>query len=366
MSTTPTSAPSPAEVAIVAAVEQAVLVTSRAGAGKRLKRLLDLLTESGVAVTVVDNTQDAASRLLGLAPPAPPCVFIDAGDVTDAPSLSEVLGRMRLIAESVPGVSPVLVAPDPPPSLVIAGWRAGGGDFLDLSAESGVGVRALLDRVAKRAHERNAERETVATLREMLEEFLRDLVKTERRSIDLEHQLARQARGDGHAPRDLDENREPVVFIIEDDRDVTDSLVESLEEAGLVTFAFLSGEEAQQQAERLAGRGEAIDLALVDSRLPGIDGLETIRRLRQAKPGLAAFLMTGFSDPETAAAAADLGVVGYVLKPFDDVGMLVARIREQAVLAMSRTREHHYLQRIKERHERVLLRYRKLAAEIDH
>ena len=36
-----------------------------------------------------------------------------------------------------------------------------------------------------------------------------------------------------------------------------------------------------------------------------------------------------------------------------------------AALAVSRSREHHYLQRIKERHDKVLKRYRKLASEID-
>jgi DNA-binding NtrC family response regulator len=132
-----------------------------------------------------------------------------------------------------------------------------------------------------------------------------------------------------------------------------------------VTFAFLSGEDAIMQAEKMASRGQAIDLALVDLRLPGIDGLETVRRLRDKKPGLAAFLMTGFSDVETATSAADLGVVGFVLKPFDDMPQLILRIREQASQAMQRTRDHHYLQRIKERHDKVLSRYRKLAAEID-
>ena len=44
---------------------------------------------------------------------------------------------------------------------------------------------------------------------------------------------------------------------------------------------------------------------------------------------------------------------------------LVVRIKEQAQLAMARTREHHYLQRIKQRHDHVLQRYRKLAGDLD-
>ena len=126
---------------------------------------------------------------------------------------------------------------------------------------------------------------------------------------------------------DLDADREPTVFLVEDDAEVANYLVDELESAGLITFAFLSGEDALQQAHKMANRSQAIDLALVDLRLPGIDGLETVRRLRTHKPGLAAFLMTGYSDVETATTAADLGVVGFVLKPFDDVPQLVSRIK---------------------------------------
>jgi FixJ family two-component response regulator len=201
----------------------------------------------------------------------------------------------------------------------------------------------------------------------MIEDFLRDLVKTERRSIDLEHRLAKSTRASGpiEVVAELDDDRPATVFVVEDDREVADQLVDEMEGAGLTTFAFLSGEEAVAQGERMAGRGEAIDLLLCDLRLPGIDGLETVRRLRTQKPGLAAFLMTGYTDVEAATSAADLGVVGFVLKPFDDVHALVVRIKEQAQLAMARTREHHYLQRIKQRHDHVLQRYRKLAADLD-
>jgi CheY-like chemotaxis protein len=227
--------------------------------------------------------------------------------------------------------------------------------------------KALSKRVAKVLHDRHGQRRTVASLRAMIEDFLRDLVKTERRSIDLEHRLAKAGRpvGPVEVGTDLDEDRPPIVFVVEDDRDVADQLCDEMEGSGVTTFAFLSGEEAVAQGERMAKRGEAIDLLLCDLRLPGIDGLETVRRLRSQKPGLAAFLMTGYTDVEAATSAADLGVVGFVLKPFDDLAALVTRIKEQAHLAMQRTREHHYLGRIKSRHEHVLQRYRKLAAEID-
>src|SRR5690606_10163735 len=103
-----------------------------------------------------------------------------------------------------------------------------------------------------------------------------------------------------------------------------------------------------------------LDLALVAAQLPGIDGLETVRRLRDLIANLPAFLMTAVHDAELAADAADLGVVGFVHKPLADIGEVVERLAQLAHESLQRMRESIYLQRIKERHERVLEMYRSL------
>lgn len=114
-------------------------------------------------------------------------------------------------------------------------------------------------------------------------------------------------------------------MVVEDDREVADHLVDHLGEAGLTTFAFVTGEEAVLHAERMSQRGAALDLVLVDIGLPGIDGLEVVRRLRKERPTLAAFLITGYSDPNLTARAADLGV----LKPFDDIKAFIGRVQAE-------------------------------------
>jgi FixJ family two-component response regulator len=73
--------------------------------------------------------------------------------------------------------------------------------------------------------------------------------------------------------------------------------------------------------------------------------------------------MTSAHDSELAAHAADLGVVGFVRKPLTDLDDIVDRLSQLARDSLHRTREHVYLQRIKERHERVLARYRTLPRE---
>jgi FixJ family two-component response regulator len=344
---------------------QHAIVIGRSAAPS-VRALAALLEGAGVEAIVVETAEEAAAHLVTADAESPPCVLVAVSDL--GPDIGGAAGRIASVTETVPLVAPIVVAATPSAALITAAWRAGASYLLD-TAEGAAGLRTALSRVAHEHHDKQSQRRMVAGLRAIVEEFFRDLVRTERRSIDLEHRLNKHEKPTSptqtDVPGDLDADREPTVFLVEDDKEVSNRLVDELEGAGLVTFAFLSGEDAVKDCEKMASKGQAVDLAIVDLRLPGIDGLETVRRLRAKKPGLAAFLMTGYSDVETATTAADLGVVGFVLKPFDDVPQLVHRIKEQANLAMTRTREHHYLQRIKERHERVLSRYRKLAAEID-
>jgi len=347
-------------------LNSAIVVGHAKAAQNNVAALVDLLAGSGVQAQVVETPEDAAAKLVTGDAEHPPCILVDVADV--AADVAAAALRVAALTETMPLLAPIVVANAPSAGLINACWRAGAGYLFDI-AEGAAGLRTALARAAQEQDDKQRQRRMVSGLRAIVEDFFRDLVRTERRSIDLEHRLKQHEKPvsptQTDVPSDLDADREPTVFLVEDDRDVANRLVDELEGAGLVTFAFLSGEDAVKDADKMAAKGQAIDLALVDLRLPGIDGLETVRRLRAKKPGLAAFLMTGYSDVETATTAADLGVVGFVLKPFDDVPQLVHRIKEQAYQAMTRTREHHYLQRIKERHERVLSRYRKLAAEID-
>jgi len=293
-----------------------------------------------------------------------PCVLIDAGHLLTEDECERCLERIRTVA-AVPDVEPIVLAPTPSTRFVMRAFRAGAGDFIDLEEETDIHVTQVLQRVADRYQERTHNRKHLLGLRKAMDELLKNLVKTERRSIDLEHQLAIHEQGLDPVS-DFHPNRQPTVLIIEDDREVADLLVEKLERVGLTTFAFVTGEEAVASVNHMAGRGEAIDLALVDARLPGMNGLEAIKLMRAAKPQLAAILMTGFSDSATAISAADLGVVGYVLKPFDDIPALVRRVKERATHTMNSARERHYLEQIKQRHEKVLLRYRRLAADLSN
>ena len=335
----------------------------------RLRRMTDRLETGGVRVTMVDELDEARALVARSEALNPPVVFVHVADAgADIEELTLQMARLRGIREALAGIEPVVVTTDAGANMILACFRAGAGDVVDLGLEGTTQVRQVVARVGARQAERLNKQAQLGSLRAMVEELLRDLVRTERRAIDVEEKLARRERrttGELVATVDQNPDRQAVVVIVEDDLEVADLLVDQLEHVGVSTYAYSSGEEAVREVESLVAGGTWFDLALIDMRLPGIDGIETIRRLRAARPMLWAFLMTGYSDPQTAATAADLGVVGFVRKPFDDIQQLVVRIRDLARESMQRAREQLYLRRIKERHERVLLQYRMLAADME-
>lgn len=347
----------------------AVVLTQHGTKSGPLRNVVDRLAQIGVGVSVVEELDDVKA-VVGRAPgDRPPVVFLHL--VEPSPEHDEIAmatARLRAVREALPGIDPVVLTSDAGPAMMIACVRAGAGDVIDLALEGITQLRQVVGRVFERQRGQIAEAAQLAALRAMVEELLRDLIRTERRSIDLEEQLARKGRrttGELLALADTHPDRLPTVVIVEDDREVADLLAEELEKLDVATYAYVSGEEAIREVEHLIAAGTWFDLALIDVRLPGVDGIETIRRLRRSRPGLSAFLMTGYNDPQTAATAADIGVVGFVKKPFDDVVQLVARVSSLAREAMQHRREQIYLRRIKERHEDVLMRYRKLAAEME-
>lgn len=59
------------------------------------------------------------------------------------------------------------------------------------------------------------------------------------------------------------------------------------------------------------------DLLLLDIRMPGMDGLEVLRELRERAPGTGVIMVTGVDDRDTGIAAIGLGACDYVTKPLD-------------------------------------------------
>lgn len=345
----------------MAPIDAAAILIAPHGAGGALRGLVDRLASVGVTMTVVDELPTAIE--LWSSSEEPPCLLLDLRDVGggEVEELKQVTDAVRRVLGALPGAMPVAVFDEADPATILAGIRAGAGDVIDLQLEGTAVARAVVQRICQKQSARLGELEMLDAQRSMIEELLKDLIRTERRSIDVEEKLAARTRATGEMTA-VEEYRPPAVLLVEHDRDVADELADLLESAGIATFAYVTGEEALREAQTLSAT-TGLDLALVAAQLPGIDGLETVRRLRDRIPGLPAFLMTSVQDADLAASAADLGVVGFVQKPLADLDEVVDRLAQLARESLSRTRESLYLQRIKERHDRVLARYRSLPRE---
>lgn len=109
------------------------------------------------------------------------------------------------------------------------------------------------------------------------------------------------------------------VHVVEDDRPMRESLVELLEEAGYDVRAYV-------RAEELLARGAALEPGCIvsDVRMPGMDGLTLLRRLRESGSALPLMLITGHGDVRMAVTAMKAGAVDFLEKPFDADALLEA------------------------------------------
>ena len=100
------------------------------------------------------------------------------------------------------------------------------------------------------------------------------------------------------------------IQVVDDDEDFAESIADILDLEGYQTLLAHSGEEAIRQRER-----EHVDLTLMDIRMPGLDGVETLRQFKAIDPHADVFMMTGFAIGAVREAAMSEGARGIMTKP---------------------------------------------------
>jgi two-component system KDP operon response regulator KdpE len=110
------------------------------------------------------------------------------------------------------------------------------------------------------------------------------------------------------------------VLVVDDEMPIRSALVRSLTLLGYLAEGAASGHEALAMLER-----NAYDVMVVDIRMPGMDGVEMMRRACQMCPDLPIIILTGHGTLDSAVAAIRSGAVDYLLKPAsgDDIAAAV-------------------------------------------
>jgi len=102
------------------------------------------------------------------------------------------------------------------------------------------------------------------------------------------------------------------ILLVDDEIEILDALTEHLEGEGYAVTRALDGGEALLKVQN-----ERPDLVLLDLGLPGINGLEVLRRLRRDHPRIPVVMLTGLDDEALARSTLQMGAVDYIRKPFD-------------------------------------------------
>ena len=102
------------------------------------------------------------------------------------------------------------------------------------------------------------------------------------------------------------------ILIVDDEKDFCTVLSDSLLQDRYRVFTAFNGKMALQLAKK-----EKPDLMLLDIKMPGMDGIEVLRKIKKMKKEIAVIMFTAYGTLETARKAMKLGAYDYVTKPVD-------------------------------------------------
>ncbi len=131
--------------------------------------------------------------------------------------------------------------------------------------------------------------------------------------------------------------KDDIVLIVDDEKVMRESLVEWLQEDGFGVAAAESGMEALQRMDQI----EPVVL-VADIKMPGMDGITLVRKVRERRPELPIIMITAFATVENAIQSMKEGAYDFITKPFPP---------EKLSHVLRHVIEHQHLKR-----ENILLR----------
>lgn len=117
------------------------------------------------------------------------------------------------------------------------------------------------------------------------------------------------------------------IYVVDDERIVRVTIADDLRDAGHQVREFSSAQAALQY---LIESNEGVDIIITDLNMPGMDGIEFLKRVKEIKPETFVLLMTAYATVNTAVEAMKLGAYDYISKPFniDELLISIERIKE--------------------------------------
>jgi len=134
------------------------------------------------------------------------------------------------------------------------------------------------------------------------------------------------------------------ILVVDDEKDFVEMFSLRLTRQGEKVSVAYSGQEALDLLEKTR-----IDVVVLDIRMPGMDGIETLKRIKASYPLVEVIMLTGHGSTETAVEGMKAGAFDYLMKPAD-----FEDISEKLANAWKRKDEQE--ERIRKAEARLLLR----------
>jgi DNA-binding response OmpR family regulator len=122
---------------------------------------------------------------------------------------------------------------------------------------------------------------------------------------------------------------EKSILIVDDEKNIRLTLSQALKALKVETDTAANGEEALAKLKE-----KEFCLILLDLKMPGMDGMEVLRRVREIRPDIRVIILTAYGTIESAVEAMRLGATDFIQKPFsaDEIRELVSRVMDREKL----------------------------------
>jgi DNA-binding NtrC family response regulator len=123
----------------------------------------------------------------------------------------------------------------------------------------------------------------------------------------------------------------PKILVVDDDESMREGCVQTLREEGYKAVAAESGNRGLQMSKK-----ESFDVIILDLRMPGLHGLEVLKKLRESDPEIIVIVITGYATIDSAVEAMKRGAYDFLPKPFSPEARveIVKRAWEKRQLAL--------------------------------
>ena len=102
------------------------------------------------------------------------------------------------------------------------------------------------------------------------------------------------------------------ILIVDDEQDLLDTMAKRMRKRGMIVHASSNGPDALELIQK-----ESIDVVLLDVRMPQMNGIDVLKRIKEIDPLMAVVMLTGHASIESAVTGMEHGAFDYLIKPVD-------------------------------------------------